>query len=65
MDHRIALDQTLSNRVKFGEKATPIALILNTWRGTIENEANLPEDWTSIDGVLVSIRPKRPAGRNR
>jgi hypothetical protein len=65
INHRIALDQILASRNRFGEMAIPIPVVLETWRNTLEDENRLPANWTGTNGVLVSIRPKRPAGRNR
>ena len=30
-------------------------LVLNTWKGTVKNEKDLPEDWITKCGVLVGM----------
>lgn len=52
---RLELDIALTKN-KYNEKAMPRKKVLQTWRNTIENERNLPPDWTRSNGVVVSIR---------
>ena len=38
-------------------------LVKKTWKGCLENEDELPEDWHRLKGVLVGIL-RRPRGRH-
>ncbi|KAJ3799340.1 hypothetical protein GGU11DRAFT_679683 [Lentinula aff. detonsa] len=53
LNSRLATDRILTNKKTFGSRAIAASLVLNTWRGTLEDEGNLPEDWTREAGVLV------------
>ncbi|KAJ3998742.1 ribonuclease H-like protein [Lentinula boryana] len=53
LNTRLATDKILTNKKTFSHRAIESTLVLNTWRGTIEDEGNLPEDWTREAGVLV------------
>ncbi|KAJ3978783.1 hypothetical protein F5890DRAFT_1422265, partial [Lentinula detonsa] len=53
LNSRLATDRILTNKKTFSNRAIEPTLVLNTWRGTIEDEGNLPEDWTREAGVLV------------
>lgn len=50
---------------RWGRGQIPRETVLSTWRNTLHNEANLPEDWTTKKcEVLVGIRPfERRQGR--
>lgn len=54
---RLELDKTLT-KSKYNEKAVKRKTVLQTWRGTIKDEKNLPIDWTRINGVVVGIGRK-------
>ncbi|PBK78096.1 hypothetical protein ARMSODRAFT_946958 [Armillaria solidipes] len=55
LNRRMKLDCILSDRKRFQRKATQKSLVLKTWQGTLLEESSLPEDWTTINGVLVGI----------
>ncbi|KAJ3797675.1 hypothetical protein GGU11DRAFT_683194 [Lentinula aff. detonsa] len=40
---------------RYEQKALPKKLVIQTWKGTLLNEGDLPEDWTTLSGVLVGI----------
>ncbi|KAK0435594.1 uncharacterized protein EV420DRAFT_1281625, partial [Desarmillaria tabescens] len=40
---------------RFGRKALPKEIILKTWKGSINNEKNLPPDWIEVCRVLVGM----------
>ncbi len=51
-------DSDYSVRVEsdqFGQHSHKKSLVLKTWQGTLLEEGSLPEDWTTINGVLVGI----------
>lgn len=54
IDETLEMDKKMTNS-KYGKKATPIKLVLQTWKRTLKNEKNLPKDWISTHGVLVGI----------
>jgi ribonuclease HI len=65
LNNRLQLDRTLTNKLKFGKKALPKAVVLDTWSGTLSNK-DLPGDWISTPGVLVGMGMDLfPRGRNR
>ncbi|KAJ3715748.1 hypothetical protein C8R42DRAFT_583287 [Lentinula raphanica] len=53
LNSRLATDRILTRRKTFGKRAIAAHLVLNTWNGTLEDEGNLPGDWTREAGVLV------------
>ncbi|KZP20043.1 ribonuclease H-like protein [Athelia psychrophila] len=56
LNARLCLDIEMM-RGKWGPSRIPKDVVLRTWRNTLKDEANLPEDWTSgISEVLVGIR---------
>ncbi|KAH9476331.1 hypothetical protein JR316_0011906 [Psilocybe cubensis] len=64
INSRLELDSILT-RPKYGKKALKKKVVLNTWRGTLRDEGNLPRDWTGRYGVLVGIEPRSKDGRRR
>ncbi|KAJ3792977.1 hypothetical protein GGU11DRAFT_692640 [Lentinula aff. detonsa] len=40
---------------RYEQKVLPKKLVIQTWKGTLLNEGDLPEDWTTLSGVLVGI----------
>ncbi|KAF9035979.1 hypothetical protein BJ165DRAFT_1509407 [Panaeolus papilionaceus] len=56
---RLKLDCLYTNRKKFHNKALKTEIVLETWKGTLQNEDNLPEVWVR-EGVLVGIRRLPP-----
>ncbi|TFK62739.1 hypothetical protein BDN72DRAFT_827234 [Pluteus cervinus] len=65
LDQRVKLDSILTNRKIYGKKALSKKSVKTTWKGALENEQDLDENWVGRTGVLVGIRVKRPPGRNR
>ncbi|KII84387.1 hypothetical protein PLICRDRAFT_74436, partial [Plicaturopsis crispa FD-325 SS-3] len=49
---RLTLDRAMTDRKKYGNKALPSQMVLNTWSGTLMNEDALPDDWIRQTGVL-------------
>ncbi len=46
INERLEIDRSLTNELKFGKQySLPPKLVLDTWRGTLENERNLPKNW--------------------
>ncbi len=54
VNQRLELDCLMTCN-RFGKKALQKDLVLRTWSGVIENEQQLPRDWTEFDGVLVGM----------
>lgn len=54
INNRLNLDRAMTNK-KHTDNAIPRKKVLQTWRRTIQNEKELPADWTTINGVIVSI----------
>ncbi|KZP28250.1 RnaseH-domain-containing protein [Athelia psychrophila] len=57
INSRLALDIAMTH-TKYDTDAIPRRKVLQTWRGTILNEKNLPSDWTKQNGVVVGIGQK-------
>ncbi|KAK0450448.1 uncharacterized protein EV420DRAFT_1622013 [Desarmillaria tabescens] len=55
MNKRLTVDQLLANRKKYGLRAMAKAKVLATWKGTLQDEKSLPEDWIDQGRILVSI----------
>lgn len=53
---RIKMDCIHTNEYKFNKKTLNKNSVKNTWRGLLENENRLPNNWTSKPGVLVGIQ---------
>jgi hypothetical protein len=52
MDNRLEIDCRMTN-LKYGNKGLKTKVVTNTWKGTLENEEDLPRNWTEVSGVLV------------
>ncbi|KAF8219469.1 hypothetical protein L208DRAFT_1418182, partial [Tricholoma matsutake] len=52
MDNCLEIDCRMTN-LRFGKKSLKIKTVINTWKGTLENEEDLPSNWTEVSGVLV------------
>jgi ribonuclease HI len=56
INDRLRKDCLAANfELKAGRKALPKSRVLATWAGLLQNESNLPRDWTRSTGVLVGI----------
>ncbi|KAF9455620.1 hypothetical protein BDZ94DRAFT_1179626, partial [Collybia nuda] len=53
---RLKLDRLQTNHHKFGKKALKESLVMDTWKGILKDEENLPKDWIRQSSVLVGIR---------
>ncbi|KIO07040.1 hypothetical protein M404DRAFT_137520 [Pisolithus tinctorius Marx 270] len=62
---RLKFDRLQTDIKRYGNKAIKQDTVLKTWRGTLLNETNLPDNWIWKSGVLVGITPRRPPGRGR
>jgi hypothetical protein len=54
MNAQLTLDQAITNN-KYGKRALKQQIVLNTWKGLLKNEENLPKNWLKSTGVLVGI----------
>ena len=64
INKRLQLDCILTNYKQYGRKALPPPLVQQTWKGTLQDESGLPDDWYSTSGVLVDIGSPCPPGHN-
>ncbi|KAJ7714014.1 ribonuclease H-like protein [Mycena metata] len=71
INERLEIDISLTNEMKFGKQySLKPAVVLETWRGTLENEGNMPRNWLRQPEVLVGIaskgsqRPLPPSSRS-
>jgi len=58
INERLTFDRLQTNRRRWGKKAISVGLVLGTWRGSLHDEQNLPENWIRESGVLVGILPE-------
>jgi ribonuclease HI len=60
MNERLEIDRNLIDKSKYGKQySIAPSLVLETWRGVLENEEIQPEDWLRGPEVLVGIAPHR------
>ncbi|KAJ7073725.1 hypothetical protein C8F01DRAFT_919321, partial [Mycena amicta] len=63
INERLEMDKSLTNRGCFGKiHSVHPRLVLDTWRDTLADETQLPDDWIRQDGVLVGMVPMRSLG---
>ncbi|KAJ6524024.1 hypothetical protein B0H19DRAFT_972430 [Mycena capillaripes] len=56
INERLEIDRNPTNGIKFGQQySLPRHLVLDTWRGTLLDEGDLPKDWLKATEVLVGI----------
>ncbi|KAJ6536923.1 hypothetical protein B0H19DRAFT_867426, partial [Mycena capillaripes] len=56
INERLEIDRNLTNGIKFGQQySLPRHIVLDTWRGTLLDERDLPKDWLKATEVLVGI----------
>ncbi|KAJ7149858.1 hypothetical protein C8R43DRAFT_951819 [Mycena crocata] len=61
INERLNIDRSLTNSLKFDKQySLPYSLVLETWKGILKDEAELPENWISKSEVLVGIIPIGP-----
>ncbi|KAJ7574635.1 hypothetical protein C8J56DRAFT_719140, partial [Mycena floridula] len=58
VNERLQADCLLTSWFRCGPKALPRQVVLDTWSGTLLNEASLPDDWIWNPEVLVGIGPR-------
>ncbi|KAF7982921.1 hypothetical protein HWV62_25202 [Athelia sp. TMB] len=54
MNQRLDLDKAMTSK-KFEKKAISRTKVLQTWRNTLKDEKNLPDDWTNVREVLTAL----------
>ena len=64
INKRLTIDRALTNTEKFRKRAVDEKLVKKTWKGCLENEEDLPDNWHRMMGVLVGIS-RHPQGCNR
>ncbi|KAF5382437.1 hypothetical protein D9615_002719 [Tricholomella constricta] len=65
INRRLKFDCLMTDNMRYGRKAIRSSLVRQTWKNTLQNEENLPENWYAKTGVLVGRGTERPRGRNR
>ena len=58
INKRLRLDCLLTDKRRYGKKATKASKVIQTWSGILYEEQNLPSDWHRQAGVLVGIKPR-------
>jgi hypothetical protein len=62
MNKRLTIDRHLTDNKRFGKRAVKPELVKWTWKGTLENEENLPTDWHVVkggfSGYLAGVSPR-------
>ncbi|KAF8960924.1 hypothetical protein BDZ97DRAFT_1615995, partial [Flammula alnicola] len=53
INRRLKIDQAMATKTAYKWKKITKSLVMRTWKGTLQNEELLPEDWTRVSGVLV------------
>ncbi|KZV91930.1 hypothetical protein EXIGLDRAFT_615077 [Exidia glandulosa HHB12029] len=56
---RISIDRLLTHKSRHKRGALGTQTVLHTWRGLLENEESLPQDWIRRPGCLVGIGTRR------
>ncbi|KZV81336.1 hypothetical protein EXIGLDRAFT_755641 [Exidia glandulosa HHB12029] len=56
---RISTDRLLTHKSRHKRGALGTQTVLHTWRGLLENEESLPQDWIRRPGCLVGIGTRR------
>ncbi|KAJ7435160.1 hypothetical protein B0H11DRAFT_1756412, partial [Mycena galericulata] len=58
INEHLEIDKNLTNELKFGKQySLPPSLVLETWKGTLNDEKTLPDNWLNEAEVLVGIAP--------
>ncbi|KAF8230546.1 hypothetical protein L208DRAFT_1215067, partial [Tricholoma matsutake] len=52
MDNRLETDCSMTSP-RYGRKSLRTKAVISTWKNTLENEEDLPSNWTEVSGVLV------------
>ncbi|KAJ7334907.1 hypothetical protein DFH08DRAFT_633884, partial [Mycena albidolilacea] len=55
MNTQLKMDQLLTDRSRYGNRALDIRKVLRTWDGVITDNENLPDNWIWKSGILVGI----------
>ncbi|KAJ7744328.1 hypothetical protein B0H16DRAFT_1664035 [Mycena metata] len=60
INERLEIDRSLKDQLRYGKQySVAPSLVRDTWKGILEDEANLPENWLRGPEVLVGIAPVR------
>ena len=57
LNEKLRLDRAVTHE-KLKEIKTDKDLVLSTWKGSLKNEKDLPEDWITKSGVLVGMESR-------
>ncbi|KAF9464302.1 hypothetical protein BDZ94DRAFT_1354993 [Collybia nuda] len=52
----LKLDILQTNHSEYGKKAIKESVVLDTWKGILKDEGNLPKEWIWQSSVLVGIK---------
>ena len=64
LNKRLNHDKILTSKKRYGNRALPENLVLQTWSGTLQDEHRLPKKWLTASGVLVG-RPDASTSHTR
>ncbi|KAJ7744622.1 hypothetical protein B0H16DRAFT_1322072 [Mycena metata] len=60
INERLEIDRSLTDQLRYGKQySIAPSLVRDTWKGILEDEANLPDNWLRGPEVLVGIAPVR------
>lgn len=67
IERRLTLDRAMTHK-KFEKRALKLSVVRNTWRGILQNESDMPDDWlkspteglVSIDFAEQNLRQRGP-----
>ncbi|KAJ7106853.1 hypothetical protein C8R43DRAFT_906013 [Mycena crocata] len=60
LNEKLNIDRALTNRIKFGRQhAVDPQLLLDTWKGSLYKEEELPDNWLRAPEVLVGVVSRR------
>ncbi|KAL4255512.1 hypothetical protein AB1N83_014246 [Pleurotus pulmonarius] len=57
INNRLELDCDMTDK-SLGKRALKAKVVLQTWKGALKGEGQLPRNWIKTGGVLVGIRPR-------
>ena len=60
INRRLTIDRALTDNTRFGKRALDKKLVKSTWKHCLNREEELPDNWSSVMGVLVGISTSRP-----
>ncbi|KAJ6576536.1 hypothetical protein DFH09DRAFT_1246437 [Mycena vulgaris] len=63
INERLEIDRNLTDKLKYGKQySIAPSLVLDTWKGVLEKEEDLPDDWLRGPEVLITVPACWPQG---